>query len=122
MSNLKPLFVYGTLRDAHSNSARFGLSGSCEVTRNVVLNGFDIFDLGSFPGIKPGNGSVVGDLFMVPDELWDRLDSYEGVPHLYTRETVSVAGHDNVQVYVYAGEPHPNSQVTNGDWLNQSEG
>lgn len=105
MSATKPLFVYGTLRDAHPNSAHFDLSGKCEVTRDVVLTGYDIFDLGSFPGVKPGSGSVVGDLFMVPEEQFDILDQYEGVPSLYTRETVSVAGYDDVQLYVYTGIP-----------------
>ena len=120
--SLKPLFVYGTLRAAHPNSARFGLAGSCDVITNVVLPGFNIYDLGAFPGIKPGDGSVVGDLFMVPDELWDRLDAYEGVPHLYTRETVDIAGHEGVQVYVYGYDVDNRQAIATGDWLNQNAG
>ena len=119
---LTPLFVYGTLRAAHQNSANFGLAGQCDVITDVVLPGYNIFDLGWFPGIRPGSGSVVGDLFMVPDKLWERLDAYEGVPHLYTRETVSIAGHDNVQVYVYSRDIDPADRIPGGNWLQQNAG
>ena len=113
---MKPLFVYGTLRDFHPNSKRFGLSGSCELYRDVKLPGFDLFNLGWFPGIKPGAGTVVGDVFFVPDDTYPALDSYEGVPNLYTRQTVTLESLGEVQVYVYNGQPPVGSQVESGDW------
>lgn len=119
--NIKPLFVYGTLRDQHPNSARFGLSGSCTVYNNVTLTGFDLFNLGWFPGIKPGDGTVLGDVFFVPENLWPRLDAYEGVPSLYTRQTVSIEPLGDVQVYVYNGNPPVGSQIADGDWLSDQQ-
>jgi len=120
--SLKPLFVYGTLRASHPNSVYHGLAGSCDVTKDVVLPGFNLYDLGSFPGVRPGEGSVVGDVFMVPEELWDRLDQYEGVPHLYTRETVELTGFGDTEVYVYGRQPNEAGRITSGNWLQQHEG
>jgi len=113
---MKPLFVYGTLRDFHPNSKRFGLSGSCEVCTDVKLPGFDLFNLGWFPGIKPGSGVVTGDVFFVPDDKYPALDQYEGVPNLYTRQEVTLESLGTVQVYVYNGTPPAGSQVESGDW------
>ena len=119
----KPLFVYGTLRHNQRNSVYHGLSGSCTVIENVVLPGHNLYDLGAFPGIKPGDGSVVGDVFMVPDDLWDSLDAYEGVPNLYTRQPVDIAGFDQpVQAYIYEGQVVPQRRIANGNWLQQHEG
>lgn len=114
---MKKLFVYGTLRDGHPNSARFGLSGNCDVTRNVRLNGFQIFDVSWFPGIQQGEGHVIGDVFTVPDELWPALDAYEGVPSLYRRESVTIGAIEGVQVYVYNGSVKADSVIADGDWL-----
>lgn len=117
--SLKPLFVYGTLRDGQSNSQYHGLAGHCDVTNNVVLTGHNIYHLGGFPGIKPGSGSVVGDVFMVPEHLWDSLDRYEGVPYLYTRQSVNIAGfNEPVQAYIYEGSISEQHRIATGDWLN----
>lgn len=113
---MKPLFVYGTLRNFHPNSQRFGLAGSCEVYEGVKLPGFDLFNLGWYPGIKPGTGTVVGDVFFVPDDKYPALDQYEGVPNLYTRQVVSIESLGDVQVYVYNGTPPGGSLVESGDW------
>ena len=115
LSKPKHLFVYGTLRDAHPNSKRFGLT---EVAKpDAKLMGFTVHNLGWFPGIVPGEGFVVGDVFHITDDLIPGLDAYEGVPSLYRREVHDV-GSTPCYVYVYNGTPPPGSEVTDGDWLN----
>lgn len=117
----KKLFVYGTLRSGHANSARFGLEGTAPCTPEVKLMGFELFDLGWYPGIRPGDGYVVGDLFDVKDNQWAALDQYEGVPDLYTRETVTVGGFEGVQVYVYHRSIPADKKIGSGDWFKQKE-
>ena len=118
----KKLFVYGTLRNFHPNSVRFGLSGSCPVTEGVRLEGYDLFNLGWFPGIKPGEGAVIGDVFDVPTGLFATLDQYEGVPNLYTRQTVSITDiGDPVEVYVYNGNPGRSDQIESGNWEDRQD-
>lgn len=82
----------------------------------MKLPGFDLFNLGWFPGIKPGNGVVTGDVFFVPEDNYRELDAYEGVPNLYTRAVISLESLGDVQVYVYNGNPPAGSQVKSGDW------
>jgi len=115
---VKKLFVYGTLRAGHPNSARFGLDGKAPCVSNVKLMGHQLFDLGWYPGIRPGAGYVVGDLFDVEDSQWAELDAYEGVPSLYTRETVSVGGFSGVQVYIYHADINK-QPIASGDWFNK---
>ena len=116
---MKKLFVYGTLRPGHMNSARLGLEGSLTCTPGVKLMGYELYNLGWFPGIRPGQGYVVGDLFDVPDDRWNALDSYEGAPNLYTRESVTIGGLTGVQVYVYHKDIDPEHKIASGDWFNK---
>lgn len=116
---MKLLFAYGTLRRGHANSARFGLD-KVACTPGVKLMGHQLFDLGWYPGIRPGEGYVVGDVFEVPEEQWAALDQYEGVPTLYTRETVNIGGTEGVQVYIYHSDISSDKQIATGDWFNKA--
>lgn len=120
------IFVYGTLRHGQANARRFGLIEPVET--DVVLDGFDMFDLGWFPGIVPGSGSVVGDIFEIdPNTQLGPLDAYEGYPNLYTRQIVDVGdGIDGywrgVSVYVYNNNVQGCPQVLGGNWLEKEAG
>ena len=111
----KFLAVYGTLRNFHPNSKRFGLEPYL-VREGVRVMGYRLFDLGWFPGVRPGQGSVECDIFMVPDEMFEALDAYEGVPNLYTRESVMVGGIKDVQLYVYAQQIPEANLIEDGSW------
>lgn len=118
------LFTYGTLRAAHRNSSLNGLTPDKLVETDVTLNDFAIFNLGWFPGIRPKTGCITkGDVWSVTDADLPRLDQYEGVPHLYTRETVQHPTLGEVLVYVYArqADVDPSIVIEDGDWLKQQE-
>lgn len=88
------LFVYGTLklgpRDTHYVDAR-------------------MWNVGQFPCVKlfrtPTDSEVPGQLMDVTDYDLTRLDRYEGVPNLYTREKTLAykIGQDGPgeEVYIY---------------------
>jgi gamma-glutamylcyclotransferase (GGCT)/AIG2-like uncharacterized protein YtfP len=113
------LFAYGTLRRGHANAGRFGLD-DCPAKVGVTLNGFDLFNLGWFPGIRPGTGTVTGDLYDIPNDMVPALDAYEGAPHLYTREIVNVAGVD-AYTYVYHQPIDQSRLIPTGDWWDLKE-
>lgn len=84
------VFVYGSL--LHGERADEMLKGAVSLGE-FVLNGYEMFDLGSYPGIKPnGQCSVCGEVYCVDDTTLSRLDHYEGEGVLYTRKRAMVRG------------------------------
>lgn len=68
--------VYGSLKSGHGNHGL--LKGSIHVG-NKVVEGFDMFGLGSFPGIKPKEGGkIFVEVYEVDDTTLERLDWLEG--------------------------------------------
>ena len=68
------LVVYGTLKPHKEDTHYF--------------NG-KMWDVGHFPCVKLDYDNLIpGQIIDVTDEELNRLDRYEGVPHLYTRQRV----------------------------------
>lgn len=126
------VFVYGTLRPDSGHPMSRYLAAHAEHDGEAVLEEADLYDLGSYPGVKvPGGGSVVGDLFALhpetADEVLAKLDDYEGCgaddppPHQYARQllTVSVADGDDVEAWAYVLRRVPVQAVPipSGDYL-----
>jgi len=130
--------VYGTLR--YGGRANGLMNGSTYLGKDRISA--RLYDLGSFPGIhlvkdaekssRPTpttvvdvSPSVVVDVYDIPDELIKGLDRYEGyVPHdekqsLYVRKnTTTLDGGHDVQVYEYNAPIGQLCLVPSGDWFN----
>jgi gamma-glutamylcyclotransferase (GGCT)/AIG2-like uncharacterized protein YtfP len=91
------VFVYGTLKQAYGNYQL--VSDLCESAAGGTVEGFVLLDLGAFPGAVPGKGKTRGEVLTLtqPTEALKRLDRLEGVPRLYTRESVTVALDDGTE-------------------------
>ena len=88
--------VYGTLKEGFP--AHYLLGEDAVRLNDRVLYGFRLLVSRhvTFPAIVPSEGSCVTvEVYEVPSSSLRELDRYEGVPGLYTRETV-----DGVHVYV----------------------
>ena len=99
-----PVFVYGTLMQgerAHDLLEKELFAGS------YLLRDYAMYDLGSFPGIKPLKGeSVLGELYYVDYETLAKLDAYEGNGILYQRTSVkitSASAEIDAETYLYSG-------------------
>ena len=99
------LFVYGTLKTG--GRAHRLLAGAEFLGPTWTLPLYRMYSLGPFPGMvhDRANGMAIhGELWAVDDALLARLDRYEGVPGLFTREAVAVLGQSGeVQAYFFAG-------------------
>lgn len=106
------IFVYGTLMRKHAVFRWFDTEYICEAS----IKGFDIFNLGWYPGIRHStedSAMVHGELHRLPldgaSEVLRALDQYEGEGQLYIREVVDVEIDSGVYVkawvYVYNHEP-----------------
>ena len=115
--NNVPVFVYGTLMKKGSASRYMR---EAEFLGEAVLPGYAMYDLGWYPGILPGEGSVVhGEVYLVSDEMLMRMDHYEGEGFLYMRKAVPVTGIEGcpeAQVYVYLRPVDEAQRIQNGRW------
>ena len=102
------IFVYGTLMSPFTANKKF-LSNS-SFGGNFHLKNFAIYDLGSYPAIKPElNKITYGEVWFVDNETLKTLDNYENEGYLYKREHVTVEsshGKLNCQAYVYIDKPY----------------
>jgi gamma-glutamylcyclotransferase (GGCT)/AIG2-like uncharacterized protein YtfP len=120
---MKTLFVYGTLMDASPKRALRHFASVANLTIRslgpATTTGV-LYDLGWFPALVQGDGTVHGELFEVADELLPRLDAYENAPRLYTREEVDVLNAGaTVKAFAYfiVQTPPPSARIESGDWL-----
>ncbi len=126
LKKLKPssqkqlLFVYGTLM--HGGNAEGQLSG-CTYIGKAILKDYAMFNLGWFPGIAAKKGEwTEGELYIIHDSDFSRLDHYEGEGNLFRHERVTVessTGRQQAWAYVYLekpeGEPMHEPWIKNED-------
>lgn len=118
------VFVYGTLMRGQS---RFGALGRLECCVLARMPG-RLYDLGAFPGARPGGGWVTGEFVRLaePCSVLERLDAIEGymgpdcAGNLYRRELVHVdVGEGRVRAawtYLCNEEPPEARFIASGDW------
>lgn len=126
--------VYGTLRPKASAEPRHLLETGLLVNEGVMtLNGWQMFSLGGYPGIKESEDR--DDLIVVnvlrrgeecSDEQWQSIisgfDRYEGYREtdeqgsLYLRGRVSTCN-GYAYIYTYNHSLEGRERIENGDWL-----
>ena len=114
------VFVYGTLL---KGLERQGCMEDSEYLGPALLEA-DLHDLGAYPGIRKGDGNVIGELYLVNEQVLRRLDDIEGYTgddsdSLFTREKVIVrlfaTGEQSAALTYFYNSP-PNNLVTHGDY------
>lgn len=97
------IFVYGTLLKGQRNYAHY--LAPDEPCASAVLNGYRMFDIGSFPGIVPGKGNVKGEIYRINAQQLAAINRLEGEGDLYIKTPVKVMIDDetylSVNAYVY---------------------
>ena len=120
MSRVKVL-VYGTLR--HGERAEYLLGTNRKMLGAVRVPGFDIYHLGSFPGIRPNpTGTITCDLFEIDESEVRGLDRYEGEGSLYIRDEVELESGDRAFIYIYNHTPQEKEKIESGEWKSVNYG
>ena len=117
------LATYGTLMRSFGSQDDLGVREELEFVERCRWSG-ELYDLGSFPGAVPGEGTVHGELFRVDaSAVWTVLDQYEGYdsdrPEAspFVRRRVSLSSPSvTAWVYWYNGELVGQPRVPSGDW------
>src|SRR5580700_8569997 len=102
------LAVYGSLRTGHELPDTPPALGALLVDAGPCTIAGALFDLGSYPGLVPGDGRVVGELFEIVDvaRALPLLDHYEGYDaadpegSLYLRQSVLLV-EPAIEAWVY---------------------
>lgn len=100
----RKVFVYGTLMRGEANE-HYLEDSIC--LGPATIEGYDMYNVGWFPAIVPGDSLIVGELYQVPLRDIPAIDMLEGEGSLYTKrcETVTVGGKTTFAlVYVYNGD------------------
>ena len=118
------LAVYGLLRAGQSGFARFGLAEAFRPLGSCLIPG-ELWDLGRFPGLTPGRGEVVGELFEVVDaSVMPALDAFEDYwpddpdRSRYDRVKIRLLQPDRAAwVYVWRLGLDEAAPIVSGDWF-----
>lgn len=101
-----PLFVYGTLRPGEAAASL--LVGVVERVEPATARGRHLQVSETYPAVifDEAGDDVTGELMWLradrDEEVLARLDTYEGVPHLFRRVRVTVTcGSDKLDAYAY---------------------
>jgi gamma-glutamylcyclotransferase (GGCT)/AIG2-like uncharacterized protein YtfP len=106
--------VYGTLKKGYSNHRL--LKNYNFIGTQLIKGYFKLYDLGPFPGIKPGDGNLFIEIYEVNDQVGlDSLDRLEGYPHLYDKDYIDTS-FGEVLLYVYNGQINENKLIKDGFW------
>ena len=111
MSHL--VFVYGTLRKGQHN--HHFLQQSKKLGDWVTPAQFALYDLGRYPGMIFGKKKVVGEVYIVNDDVLASLDRLEDVPIEYRREQIETI-FGLAWVYLYQFDLSEQREILSGDW------
>lgn len=79
----RKVFVYGTLMGGETNH-RYLENGN--FLGNAVIEGYDMYNVGAYPAIVPGDNIIVGELYQVPVGDMASVDMLEGEGSLYLKK------------------------------------
>lgn len=104
--------VYGSLRKGMGNHR---LLTSAELMTTERISGFEMYSLGGYPFIRPGEGDITIEVYVVDTHTFKRLDQLEGFPSFYNRKLVKTSvGSAWIYFIDQPGNPY---RVQDGDWV-----
>jgi len=116
------IFVYGTLM---ANLPLSHILDNSEFLGVTVAGGVCLYNIGSYPAIKRGDGAVVGELYFVNNETLQHLDIVEGfyaddlINSLYHRRKIKIllpAISSDVYAYFYNCPVDKVAHIEGGDY------
>lgn len=113
------ILTYGSLRKGEYNYERFRqyFKNGLNHVDTVIIKGFDLYDLGSYPGIKISDDpekELTVDIMGCSQECYDSIQRME-LGAGYSNYPVNINGED-ITIYLYHGYTQENRLVKHGDW------
>lgn len=113
---MEKVLVYGSLRMGEGNN--YLLEGS-DFMGEIKFTGFTLHNLGYYPAIVENeeNGQeIVGEVWEITNDTFNRLDRLEGYPHYYNRKQIET---EFGPAWVYFNNNSISRPIVeSGDWKN----
>jgi gamma-glutamylcyclotransferase (GGCT)/AIG2-like uncharacterized protein YtfP len=113
-------FAYGTLRRFESNYYDLALDKDSNYLYTCKLQGFDMYDLGGYPGVVEGQGTIIGDLFEAHNLAVLTRICFLEVGDGYMEKKVSVLNTEAI-IYILESLPEDSKPIETGNWLLRNE-
>ena len=111
---MSDIFVYGTLLQGESNHVF--LAGAKFLGIDQLTNA-QLFDLGNYPMVVPGEGLVLGEVYRISPAILQKLDILEEHPDYYQRSLVTLqSSHVAFAYWGRADLVIGCSVITSGSW------
>ena len=95
------IFVYGTLKKNFHNHSLLKDSEFLGPAK-TKLEEYTMVSLGEFPGIVlSGSTSISGEVYLIDDTVFKKLDYLEGYPDFYNRKRIIVKGKSDLEMSVW---------------------
>jgi gamma-glutamylcyclotransferase (GGCT)/AIG2-like uncharacterized protein YtfP len=85
------IVVFGSLRQNSKRGYNCHRCGEQLFVKPVTLSGYDMFDLGAYPAIAEGEGTIQAELHLVDDKTIARIRSMEAGAG-YTEKIIDIDG------------------------------
>lgn len=110
------VFVYGTLLSGEANHPLLATAKRLAEARTLAA--FELYDLGSFPGLVAGGATAVaGEVYEVDAPTLAALDELEDHPGYYQRTEVVLDGGEAAWTYILPREHVASCPIiASGSW------
>ncbi|WP_438334082.1 gamma-glutamylcyclotransferase family protein [Edwardsiella tarda] len=111
------VIVYGSLRRKQGNSHWMT---NATWLGDYVLEGYELYDLGHYPAVVPGEGRVYCEVYRITSSILAELDELKSNSKDYRRELIKTP-YGIAWIYIYLNEVSGLPRIASGDWLKRDD-
>ncbi|AYN27816.1 gamma-glutamylcyclotransferase [Buttiauxella sp. 3AFRM03] len=109
------IFVYGSLRRKQGNSHWMT---NAQWLGDHHVDNYALYNLGHYPGVVPGEGSVVGEVYRIDASTLSELDALRTKGGEYKRQLIQTP-YGSAWMYVYQRQVDGLTRIESGDWVDR---
>ncbi|MDC9594332.1 gamma-glutamylcyclotransferase family protein [Xenorhabdus sp. IM139775] len=107
------VIVYGSLRRKQGNHHWMT---DAQLLGGHRLEGYEIYDLGHYPAVVRGEGTIECEVYRITPSILTELDELKKYTQEYERELIETP-YGKAWIYLYKLSVEGLQRITSGDWL-----
>lgn len=109
------IIVYGSLRQKQGNSHWMT---NAQFLGDYVLEGYELYDLGYYPAVIAGEGTIYCEVYRIDAAILSELDELKDNGGDYKRALVPTP-YGSAWMYLYQQSVAGLKKIDSGDWVNR---